>query len=271
MSKEVTMDSFTHRFGPDGLRRQGARDRASFVLPRLLAVALAALVVLPVAEATQPAAAGKKFKTITKTFSNNAQIAVPGAGASGPGNPYPATIEVTAFEKFKKATITDVNLTLVNLSHTFPDNVDVMLVQANRQATVMSDVGGNTDVANLTLTLDDQAGATLPDASALASGTFQPTNQIGFGEVGDTFPAAAPVQSGGVGLSVFNGADPGGQWQLFFNDDFNADSGSLAGGWSLEITAKVKDAKEKKQHKHKKSAEKDAKAEKAHQHKQAGK
>jgi hypothetical protein len=144
-----------------------------------------------------------------------------------------------------------------------------MLVQGNRQATVMSDVGGNTDANNLTLTLDDQAATPLPAASALSSGTFQPTNDIGFGEVGDTFPAAAPLQNGGVGLSVFNGANPDGQWQLFVNDDFNADSGSLAGGWSLQITAKVKAAKEKKQHGHKKSDEKvkEARPQKEHNHK----
>ncbi len=263
------MDSFTRRlFVRDGFRRQDTRSRASSLLPRLLAVALAALVALPMAEVTQPVAAGKKFKTITKTISSTAPISVPGAGTSGPGSLYPSTIDVTAFGKFKNAQIKDVNLTLLNLSHTFPDNVDVMLVQGNRQATVMSDVGGNTDANNLTLTLDDQAAAPLPISSALSSGTFQPTNDIGFGEVGDTFPAAAPLQNGGVALSAFNGANPDGQWQLFVNDDFNADSGSFAGGWSLQITAKVKEAKEKKQHGHKKSDEKvkDARTEKAHNH-----
>jgi hypothetical protein len=269
MRKEVTMNSFTRRlFALEGAYRRDTRSGTSVVLPRLLAVALAALVTLPMAEATQPVAAGKKFKTITKTISSTAPISVPGAGTSGPGSLYPSTIDVTAFEKFKKAQIQDVNLTLLNLSHTFPDNIDVMLVLGNHQATVMSDVGGGTDANNLTLTLDDQAAAPLPIASALSSGTFQPTNDIGAGEVGDTFPPAAPLQNGGVGLSVFNGANPGGQWQLFVNDDFNVDSGSLAGGWSLQITAKVQEAKEKKHHSHKKSDEKvkDTKAQKAHSH-----
>src|SRR5262245_60186736 len=114
------MNSFTRRIALDGIRQQNTRSRTASVLHRLLAVALAATVALPMAEATQPVAAGKKFKTITKTISNNGQIAVPGGGGtSGPGNPYPATIDVTAFDKFEKATITDVNLTLFNLNHTF--------------------------------------------------------------------------------------------------------------------------------------------------------
>ena len=246
------MHSFArHRFAPDGVRRQGTRSRTSFVRPRLLGVTLAALVALPMSTSTQTAEAGKKFRTITKTVSIAAPLSIPGAGTEGPASLYPATIEVSAFGKFKKARIKDVNLTLLNLDHTFPDNVDVMLVQGNRQATVMSDVGGNNDISNVTLTLDDQAGVSLPDASALSSGTFQPTNMIGFGEVGDTFPAAPP-QNGGEGLSAFNGANPDGQWQLFVHDDFNADTGSFAGGWSLEITAKVKEAKDKKHGKGKK-------------------
>jgi hypothetical protein len=257
MPKEVTMNALTgRRFALDGFRRQDIQSRASSVLTRLLAVALATLVALPMAAATQPVAAGKKFKTITKTVSSTAPISVPGAGTSGPASLYPSTIDVTAFDKFKKAQVKDVNLTLLNLTHTFPDNIDVMLVLGNRQATVMSDVGGGTDASNLTLTLDDQATTALPDTTALSSGAFQPANFIGQGEVGDVFPAAAPAQNGAVALSTFNGANPGGQWQLFVNDDFNASSGSLAGGWSLQITAKVKEAREKKDHGHKKSADK---------------
>jgi hypothetical protein len=270
-SKEITMNSLTRRITLEDIRQRRTRSRTLSVVPRLLAVALAATVALPMVEATQPVAAGKKFKTITKTISSTGQIAIPGGGGtSGPGNPYPATIDVTAFDKFEQATITDVNLTLSNFTHTFPDNVDVMLVQGNRQATVVSDVGGGTDVSNLTLTLDDQAAVPMPDNSVLSSGTFQPTSLGG----ADAFPAPAPLQNGGVALSVFNGADPAGQWQLFVNDDANTNTGSLDGGWSLQITAKVEDgkAKEKKHDKHKKSGKKveDASAQE-HKHKHSAK
>ena len=65
MTQEVTMLSRTfHRFAPDGPQREGKRSRTSCVLARLLAVTLAALIALPLAEATQPVAASKdeKFK-----------------------------------------------------------------------------------------------------------------------------------------------------------------------------------------------------------------
>jgi hypothetical protein len=129
---------------------------------RLIAVLLAAALVLPLAEGTQDAAAGKKTKLVTKTFSSNGQIAIPDAGTDGPADPYPSIIEVDAFGKFKKAKITDVNLTLRGFGHTLPENVDVMLVHGNRRAIVMGDAGGGADAENLTITLDDQAAQELP-------------------------------------------------------------------------------------------------------------
>jgi subtilisin-like proprotein convertase family protein len=143
------------RFAPDVPQWQGNRSRASCVLPRLLAVALAALIALPLAEATQTVEAGKnqKFKTITKTISSDGQIDIPAAGTSGPANPYPTTIDVDAFEKFEKVKITDVNLTLKGLQHERTENIDVMLVHGNRRALVMADPGNGTDVSDLTITL----------------------------------------------------------------------------------------------------------------------
>jgi hypothetical protein len=90
------------------------RHRFALAGPRLLAVTLAAVIALPIAEATQPVEAGKgqnkKFKTITRTFNSAGQIDIPAAGTAGPANPYPVTIDVDAFAKYKQVKITDVNL-----------------------------------------------------------------------------------------------------------------------------------------------------------------
>ena len=37
-------------------------------------------------------------------------------------------------------------------------------------------------------------------------------------------------------LSVFNDTDPNGTWSLYVIDDTLADTGSISGGWSLDIT-----------------------------------
>ena len=227
-----------------------ARSPRGFRLAtRLMAVVLAAALVLPLAEGTQDAAAGKKNKLVTKTFSSNGQINIPAIFEAGPSNPFPSIIDVDAFGKYKKAKIKDVNLTLRGFSHTYPDNVDVMLALGNRRATVMSDVGGGSDINALHLTLDDQAGAILPNSAALASGTFRPNNETGSGETDpadDPFSPPAPAPNDNVALSTFNGAKPDGDWRLYVEDDFGNDTGAISGGWKLEITAKVKDKKKTK-------------------------
>jgi subtilisin-like proprotein convertase family protein len=210
---------------------------------RLLTALLTLLLALPLAPATHPAEAKSKFKTITRTFTNAGAIVIPENGVEkfGLALPYPATITVSGF---KKATITDVNLTLNDYSHTFTPDVDVLLVApGGRTATVMSDVGIFLDpspASHITLTLDDEAPAPLPIDAPPASGAFQPLDAFGTSDALLEFPAPAPPPSGNTALSTFDGLDPIGEWQLFVLDDTSSDNGSLAGGWSLTIAAKSK-------------------------------
>lgn len=170
----------------------------------------------------------------TLSFTNNGIITVPGTpGATvGIASPYPATVNVSGFSgNTVKAT-----LTLTNFNHTFPDDVDILLVSPTGQKViVLSDVGGSLDVVNVTLTLDDAAANSLPDIAQLVSGTFKPTN-IG---TGDTFAAPAPAAPYGTLLSDFNGVDPNGIWSLYAVDDLGGDAGNFAGGFTLTITAPV--------------------------------
>ena len=185
-----------------------------------------------------PPPTGPTRKTITQTFTNAAQITIPpGApfATSGPALPYPSVIAVAGFANGR---ILDVNLTLHGFSHTWLEDVNILLVAGDRNAVVMSDVGGNGDAVDVTLTLDDQAATELPLASStLATGTFRPTNRNDGST--DFFPAPAPAPSGNVALSTFNGGNPNGSWQLFVVDDSSSDVGNIERGWSLQITAEV--------------------------------
>ncbi len=174
-------------------------------------------------------ASAQAGQTQCPILTNPTSIAIPGTGTSGPALPYPSDLLVAGIP----GTVTQVTVTLFNFSHTFPDDVDVLLVgPAGENAIIMSDVGGSFDAVGLTLTLDDSAGSSLPDATVLSSGTFMPTN-IG---AGDAFAAPAPAPLGGSAFSVFNGTDPNGTWSLYVVDDLGGDSGSFAGGWELDIT-----------------------------------
>jgi subtilisin-like proprotein convertase family protein len=196
---------------------------------------------------------GNKNKTVEKTFSSGDAITIPAVSSSasfGPAGPYPSTIAVTGF---KSAKITDLNLTLRTFSHEFAPDVDVLLVAPDgRNVVAMGDVGNTLDssgVTNLTITLDDEAAAALPAAEdeALTNSSFQPLDNFGLvdnenpasGQLND-FPAPAPTPSGNNALSTFDGIDPNGEWQLFVLDDNSSDVGSLANGWTLEISAKSK-------------------------------
>ena len=148
-----------------------------------------------------------------------------------PAVPYPSNISVSGLPRG----VTDVNVTLSSLDHTFPDHVDVMLVgPAGQSVIVMSDVGGGDDVSGVNLTLDDQAAASLPNSSALTTGSFKPTNGS---PAADTFDPPAPSSALATStLSTFNGTNPNGTWSLYVMDDTATDIGDFSGGWSLQIT-----------------------------------
>jgi subtilisin-like proprotein convertase family protein len=174
-------------------------------------------------------------------FSNTTSVTIPatgtGATTGAPANPYPSNITVAGLT----GTILKVTLTLNGLNHTFPDDVDFLLVAPTGEKFIIaSDVGGTNDWVNANITLDDSAAATMSDGGANGTGTYKPTN-IG---TGDLFPAPAPAgpyQSPATAgtatfASVFNGLNPNGTWSLYVVDDASLDSGSMTGGWTINVT-----------------------------------
>lgn len=161
----------------------------------------------------------------TTVHQNATSIVVPLAGI---GTPYPSAITVSGVT----GTVTKVTVTLPDVSHTSPDDLDLLLVgPLGQKVILMSDAGGGTDLANATLTFDDAAPFALPDGPGIASGTYKPTGY----ESGEVFTPPAPGAPYGTALSAFNGANPNGTWSLYVMDDDGLDQGTIA-GWSLSIT-----------------------------------
>ncbi len=159
-------------------------------------------------------------------FSNPAQFRIPATGTSGVAGLYPSMIPVSGLT----GAVTDVTVTLSGFSHTFPADVDVLLVGPSGQSVVLlADTGSGTDVNNATLTFSDAAPTPVP--TPIVSGTYRPTNGGAFNG-----PAPAPPGPYGATLAAFNGTVPNGMWSLYVYDDFNADFGMMSGGWSLDIT-----------------------------------
>jgi subtilisin-like proprotein convertase family protein len=163
------------------------------------------------------------------SFANSAPITIQD---NAPATPYPSTITVLGLS----GTITQVAVTLSDLSHTFSEDIDILLVGPGGQTVLLvSDVGAATTIGGVTVVLEDGAPALPPP---IVSGTFRPTNLNDSNTLGtsDEFPAPAPAPPYGTALAVFAGTDPNGIWQLFVRDDARVDEGSLAGGWCLTIT-----------------------------------
>jgi subtilisin-like proprotein convertase family protein len=147
----------------------------------------------------------------------------------GPSNPYPSQRIISG----RPGTVTTVKVHLRNLSHSSPDDIDILLVAPNgRRVVLMSDVGGITEAGSLDVTIDDNATNSLPDNAQLTRGSFKPTDY----ESGDVFPAPAPSgQPTATSLSSFFGSPPNGVWNLFVVDDSGANFGSISGDWDLEM------------------------------------
>ena len=104
--------------------------------------------------------------------------------------PYPSPITVTGLP----SRVTDVNVTLGGLTHTFPGDLDFLLVgPGGQQATIMSDAGGSSGIDLVDLTLDDEAAAPLTGLRrSRAAPTGPPTSRPSW----IAYPPPAPASTG---------------------------------------------------------------------------
>ena len=166
--------------------------------------------------------------TYTLTYTGSA-LTIPGSGTGvstgAPASVYPAVINVSGLPT---SGVRVKSVTLNNLSHTFPSDID-MVVQSptGTNVVIMSDAGGGTDIVNGNIVFDDAAAALLP--ATIVSGTYRPTNAGG----PDAFPAPGPGSITQVNppLSNFTG-NFNGNWNLFVVDDLGGDVGSL-NSWTI--------------------------------------
>jgi hypothetical protein len=174
-------------------------------------------------------------------FTNTTPITI-STGPANNGVPYPSTIAVSGVTGTIPSTPGSLKVTLNNFSHTFPDDMGLVLVGPTGAALLLQDgAGDNPDITGVTYTLSDDGAAQLPNLTAWTAGTYKPT---GF-YAGDSFPAPGPLTvyshpgpaGGGTATftSVFGGTNPNGNWNLYVRDFATGDGGSFAGGWSLEI------------------------------------
>ena len=141
--------------------------------------------------------------------------------------------------------ILDLRIALNGLTHTFPDDLDfLLLAPGGANLEFWSDAGDNNDIVNGNFTIADSAASLLPDETPIVSGTYRPAGYGSLESAGNwglpaSFTVNHPAPGGTATLdSVFGGLFIGGNWTLIVRDDFTADAGSLA-SWGLQGTAAV--------------------------------
>jgi subtilisin-like proprotein convertase family protein len=144
---------------------------------------------------------------------------------NGPASPYPSTIQINGAEGVVK----NVRVTLDGFSHTYPSDMDILLVgPGGQKGALMAGVGGGSPVTDVTLSFTDQAENMV--GTPLTSGDWQPS-----GNLADLMPAPAPGLPYPTTLTNFNGTSPNGTWSLYAVDLFGEDSGAISRGWSLQL------------------------------------
>ncbi len=110
----------------------------------------------------------------TASFANPAAIIIPASGTMGIASPYPSTINVSGLAGL----VTKATVTLTNLNHTWPSDIDALLVSPTGQKSyLMAKCGSSFTINNVTLTFDDAAtNSPLPHFSQIVSGTNRPTS-----------------------------------------------------------------------------------------------
>ena len=179
-------------------------------------------------------------------FASSGKILVPSSGtgsSSGggaPAGPYPATVNVSGLG----GTITRVKVLLRGVRHSYPGDMDLLLVgPTGARIMILSDVGSQNpsgspnSLTGVDLLLDD--GAPAMTGAALVTGTYAPTDgAFDSGVVGETLAAPAPGPPySNTFAAAFNGTNPNGTWSLYAVDDFSLDLGSIDGFTVMIATA----------------------------------
>ncbi|HWW00694.1 MAG TPA: proprotein convertase P-domain-containing protein [Candidatus Acidoferrum sp.] len=169
------------------------------------------------------------------SFSNTNLILVPDPNriatfGDGPAFPYPSTNFVSGLT----GQVSKVTVSLFGLLHTFPHDISVLLVGPTTVNTLLlSHADFNSSLSSpVDLTFDDNAPSPLPASGPMSSGSWQPSAYA----PAPVFSNPAPAAPFTAMLSTFNGLNPNGTWSVYVLDDGSGDTGSIAGGWSINFT-----------------------------------
>ena len=108
--------------------------------------------------------------TWATTFANQSTIVINDFTTA---SPYPSAINVSGVG----GTLIKATVTLTNLSHTYPADIDALVSSPAQKSTLlMSQEGGGNSVSHITITFDDTATNALPHTTVITNGVYKPTS-----------------------------------------------------------------------------------------------
>lgn len=157
---------------------------------------------------------------------------------AAPATPYPSRITLSG----QAGVILDVAVNIVGFSHSYADDVGIVLIAPSGAAFLLQSGATNGFISNVSYTLVDSASTRLPDINPFTSGSYKPAGYY----TGKSFVAPGPLlayshpgPAGGFSAtlaSTFAGLNPNGVWSLYVADFSPGDTGSIQGGWCLAVS-----------------------------------
>lgn len=163
------------------------------------------------APAPAPKPAPKPSGVKVDVISKKGRITIP---AFGEASASPSTMNV----KTKGTQLVDVDVILQGFRHQRISDLDVILVSPEgTEVTLLGDAGGDRGVAPTGIRFDDAAATAIPTSGTIR-GRYLPTNNVN--------------ELGPADLSLFEGEDPNGEWELYIYDAVEGKRGRV-GAWTL--------------------------------------
>ncbi|MBA2481452.1 MAG: putative Ig domain-containing protein [Planctomycetes bacterium] len=169
----------------------------------------------------------------TQVFNNNVPLTISDSAAPPTkASVYPSQLYVSGMTN-----PTSVTVRLNGFYHRQPVDLDIVLVSpTGRAVKIMSDVGGTSQVSNVSITIADTASSPISQFS-LFSGTYRVSDVLISPNSTDPMPSPAPNAGYGTSMAFFNGFNPNGWWSIYIADDTTGGTGTNSmTGWTLTLS-----------------------------------
>ncbi|HEX3720205.1 MAG TPA: proprotein convertase P-domain-containing protein [Verrucomicrobiae bacterium] len=175
------------------------------------------------------------YMPVVTTFWNTGRIDIPNKiyvpePDAGPANPYPSLLTVSNITGF----VSDVAITVSNMSHSYPNDVSMLVVGPDGQdVALMVNAAAQAEAGMVdeTLIFDQGASNALPAFGQIVAGAYRPADYAPSYSFSN-----APAGPYTTNLDAFSGVSPDGVWSLYAYDNSVGDAGGISNGWAVTIT-----------------------------------